>query len=417
MALPAGLLKVCLCQKAEAFLNEESKKVPLKNDLRDVAVVGAGIGGLAVAAAFLRRGARVTVFEQSQELGEVGAGVMLTPNASRCLADFGILDEVAAEAITPEWTRVRDGHTGEIVSEAPVGNAYTARFGVPFLCIHRADLHGTLLRLVTRLDPQCVRVGYRLTRATEQSGSVALNFENGSEHIVDAAVGCDGIRSVVREQLGLHDAARFTGNVAWRGLVPAEKLGLVDPPNTMTIWASPTAHITEYSIRGGRLRNFVASAERSGWEIESWRVQVPSMEALAEFSDWHPAVRELIGNTPEGGCFKWALFDRDPIERAAQGRIALLGDAAHPMLPFMAQGAAMAIEDAIVLSRCWSAATNVEEAFTRYNAARMPRTAWAQLRSRHAQHIYRGNRGKDIDADREDRMVRLYGYDALTAEI
>jgi salicylate hydroxylase len=386
-------------------------------DPREVAVVGAGIGGLAVAAALLRRGIRVTVFEQSPELGEVGAGVMLTPNASRCLADFGILDEVAAEAVTPEWTRVRHGHTGEILSEAPVGDEYRGRFGVPFLCVHRADLHGALLRLVARLDPGCIRVGHRLVRIVEQRDKVVLQFEGGVEFVADATIGCDGIRSIVRGQLGFQESARFTGNVAWRGLVPADSLALVDPANTMTIWASPTAHITEYSIRGGRLRNYVASAERSGWEIESWRIQVPSTEALAEFADWHPAVRELLGNTPEGGCFKWALFDRDPMERAASGRVALLGDAAHPMLPFMAQGAAMAIEDAIVLGRCWSGDASVNDAFARYSTARMPRTTWAQLRSRHAQHIYRGNRGPAIDADREERMATLYGYNALSVEI
>jgi salicylate hydroxylase len=386
-------------------------------DVGEVAIVGAGIGGLAAAAALLRLGVRVTVFEQSDELGEVGAGVMLTPNASRCLADFGILDEVVVEAVKPEWTRVRDGYTGKILSEAPVGVTDQEQFGLPFLCVHRADLHGALLRLVTRLDAGCIRIGHRLVRVGEEGAKVRLAFENGVEHVAGAALGCDGIRSIVREQLGLHDSARFTGNVAWRGLVPAASLSLVDPVDTMTIWASPTAHITEYSIRGGRLRNYVASAERSGWEIESWRVQVPTAEALAEFADWHPAVRELLGGTPEGGCFKWALFDRDPIERSALGRVALLGDAAHPMLPFMAQGAAMAIEDAIVLGRCWTDATSVEDRLARYNAARGPRTAWAQLRSRHAQHVYRGNRGPDIDADREERMETLYGYDALTAEI
>lgn len=383
----------------------------------EVAIVGAGIGGLAAAAGLLRRGVKVTVFEQSPELGEVGAGVMLTPNASRCLADLGILDEVSAEAVTPEVTRVRNGHTGEILSEAPVGVGYLEQFDAPFLCVHRADVHTALLELVERLDAQCIRVGQRLTSVADEKDKVRLTFDNGSEHVADASIGCDGIRSIVREQLGLHDSARFTGNVAWRGLVPAEQLSLVDPVDTMTIWASPTAHITEYSIRGGRLRNYVASAERTGWEVESWRVQVPTADAVAEFADWHPAVRELLGGTPEGGCFKWALFDRDPIECPARGRIALLGDAAHPMLPFMAQGAAMAIEDAIVLGRCWTDVAGVEDTFARYNAARRPRTSWAQLRSRHAQHVYRGSRGQDIDDDRDERMETLYGYDALTAEI
>lgn len=383
----------------------------------DVAVVGGGIGGLAVAATLLQLGTRVTVFEQADELGEVGAGVMLTPNASRCLAKLGILDEVTREAIAPQVTRVRNGITGEILSESKVGSTHAGEFAAPFLCVHRADLHDALLKLVNSLDPRAIRVGHQLTEVKEQDGNVILYFANGSEHQAAAALGCDGIKSTVREQLGLRDSARFTGNVAWRGLVPADSLSLVDPVDTMTIWASPTAHITEYSIRGGRLRNYVASAERAGWEIESWRVPVPTEEAVAEFADWHPAVRELIGNTPEGGCFKWALFDRDPIERAAQGSIALLGDAAHPMLPFMAQGAAMAIEDAIVLGRCWNEPGSVETVFEKYTAARMPRTSWAQLRSRHAQHVYRGNSGPDIDADRQERMSTLYDYNALTAEI
>jgi salicylate hydroxylase len=383
----------------------------------EVAIVGAGIGGLAAAAGLLRLGVQVKVFEQSPELGEVGAGVMLTPNASRCLADFGILDEVAAEAIAPEVTRVRNGFTGEILSEAPVGVGYLEQFEAPFLCVHRADIHTALLGLVNRLDAQCIQTGHRLVNVAEEGDKVRLSFDNGAEHVADASIGCDGIRSIVREQLGLKDSARFTGNVAWRGLVPAERLTLVDPVDTMTIWASPTAHITEYSIRGGRLRNYVASAERSGWEIEDWRIQVPTAETLTVFAGWHPAVRELLGGTPEGGCFKWALFDRDPIESSASGRIALLGDAAHPMLPFMAQGAAMAIEDAIVLGRCWTGASGVADAFARYNAARMPRTGWTQLRSRHAQQVYRSNRGPEIDADRDERMETLYGYDALTAEI
>lgn len=391
--------------------------MPLSTNAGEVAIVGAGIGGLAVAAALLQRGVRVTVFEQTSELGEVGAGVMLTPNASRCLADFGILDEVAADAVTPQHTRVRHGQTGAILSESTVGADYWERFGAPFLCVHRADLHAALFRLVTRLDAQCIRVGHRLVRIADEQLKVVLTFENGVEHVADAAVGCDGIRSIVRQHLGFADSARFTGNVAWRGVVPADRLALADPVDTMTIWASATAHITEYSIRGGRLRNYVASAERSGWEIESWRVQVPVAEVATEFADWHPSVRELLGATPEGGCFKWALFDRDPIALSARGRLALLGDAAHPMLPFMAQGAAMAIEDAIVLGRCWSGAACVADSFARYDAARRSRTSWAQLRSRQAQHVYRGTRGPDIDADRAERMKTLYAYDARTVQI
>jgi salicylate hydroxylase len=383
----------------------------------EVAIVGAGIGGLAAAVALLRDDVSVTVFEQAPELGEVGAGVMLTPNASRCLEDFGILEEVTAEAVKPEITRVRNGLTGEILSEAPVGSGYLEQFQAPFLCVHRADIHSALLDCVNRLDPECIRVNHRLESLEQLGDDVRLRFDNGAEYLAAAAIGCDGIRSVVREQLGIDDSARFTGNVAWRGLVPAESLSMVDPVDTMTIWASPTAHITEYSIRGGRLRNYVASAERSGWEIESWRVAVPTAEAVDEFADWHPAVRELLGATPEGGCFKWALFDRDPVERTTEGCVALLGDAAHPMLPFMAQGAAMAIEDAVVLGRCWGDGPDIPATLRRYAQARMPRTAWAQLRSRHAQHVYRGNQGAAIDTDREERMETLYGYDALTARI
>jgi salicylate hydroxylase len=189
----------------------------------EVAIVGAGIGGLAAAVALLRDDVSVTVFEQAPELGEVGAGVMLTPNASRCLEDFGILEEVTAEAVKPEITRVRNGLTGEILSEAPVGSGYLEQFQAPFLCVHRADIHSALLDCVKRLDPGCIRVSHRLADLRERADGVLLRFDNGAEYLAAAAIGCDGIRSVVREQLGIDDSARFTGNVAWRGLVPAEE--------------------------------------------------------------------------------------------------------------------------------------------------------------------------------------------------
>jgi salicylate hydroxylase len=367
-----------------------------------VIVIGAGLGGLTAALALQRAGHRVKVHEQAPSLGEIGAGVMLTPNATRILIKLGLGDAIRSHGIVPAYTAVRDAISGRELSNVSIGDSLDRRHGAPYYHIHRADLHTVLSKAVLDADPDAIALGRPFTGA--------------ETYDCDLMIGADGIKSRVRSLVAGDVPTQFTGNVAWRGLVPMERLRPEIRQNEAIIWVGPKRHIVRYGVRGGAVMNYVALAEQEAWQDEGWNVRADVADVLKEFTGWHPDVVDILRNTPADACFKWGLFDRAPLPTWIKGNVVLLGDAAHPMLPFMAQGAATSMEDAAALTTILGRHPDLAGALKAYEVERLPRTAWIQQQSRANQKLYHDNKsGADFDEDRALRSQKLYDYDAFAA--
>jgi salicylate hydroxylase len=385
----------------------------------DLVVVGGGIGGLAAALCLARSGHAVTVLEQAPAIGEVGAGIQLSPNATRVLFALGLQSALEAVAFRPEATEMRQWRTGRFIATTPLGDAATRQFGFPYFHIHRGDLITVLERAVRMTSGIRLVTGTRVERVFEQHDKVVVDGAFGTL-AADALIGADGIRSVVRAHLFGSAQPVFTGNIAWRLLIPANDLppGMVRP--AVTAWWGPGAHVVHYFVRRGELVNCVFVREQRGWEVESWTEPGDPAELQAAYRGWHEHVRTLTQHAARDTLFKWALFDRPPMPAWSRGRMTLLGDACHATLPFMAQGAAMAIEDAAVLGACLDSSADVAQGLLRYEELRRPRTAGIQLGSRRNAEVFhlRGlkawarNRAAGQAAK---RLLAVYGYDALTA--
>ncbi|WP_328471222.1 FAD-dependent monooxygenase [Actinoplanes sp. NBC_00393] len=338
-----------------------------------VAVIGGGIGGLTAAFCLLRAGFDVHVYEQAGRLSEVGAGIQVSPNASRLLHRLGLADALAATGVKPLAWHQRRWDDGRTLLRAPLAEALEATYGFPHYQMHRADL---LAALAAELPASRVHTGHRLTGFTARADAISVTFANGRSADVGVLVGADGIHSAVRQGLFGADRARFTGCVAYRGVVPADRLRHLELEVTAQIWLGPGQHFVHYFISGKRLVNFVAVIEQDRWTRESWTDRGSIADALGAYQGWHPQVREIIGAADE--TYVWALFDRPPLPRWSAGRVTLLGDAAHAMLPFMAQGAAQAIEDGATLAECLRQDRAVEAALRRYEGERLARTSRLQ---------------------------------------
>jgi salicylate hydroxylase len=347
----------------------------------DAIIIGAGIGGLAAALALQRANCRVRVFEQSPSLGEVGAGLSISPNAALGLHALGVFDEFRDKAYAPDYQAVRHFKTGRVLATVQRGERLQNEYGERYYVIHRADLHGVLASAVMANDPDAITTGYRFVDLEQDAEQVYVRFDNGKSAQGDMLLGADGVRSRVRSTLFGAEEVRFTGFIAWRGLVPMDKVPIeaLDPPSQ--IFIGPGHMINRYPVSGGKLLNFVAFAERSGWEEEGWSIPASVAELRAEFDGWHPWVTDIIDAVPEQDLFKWALCARSPLMRWVKGNSALLGDAAHPLLPYLGQGAVMAIEDAVLLGRAITAAADICEGLARYEAARVGRARFVVERS------------------------------------
>jgi len=336
-----------------------------------ILIAGAGIGGLTAALALLRRGIDVDVYEQAGELKEVGAGLQLSANGTRVFHLLGVGEALRARSCEAAGKEVRLWGTGETWKLFDLGAESIARYGFPYFTVYRPDLLAVLVDAVRREKPDAIHLGMRCIGFDEDAGSVELEFETGKSTGADALVGADGVHSPIRQSLFGPDRPSFTGIVAWRGIVPMERLPARMARLIATNWIGPGGHIVHYPLRGGRLMNFVGVLERSDWQVESWSTKGTRDEVLADFRGWHEDVQTLIRNidTP----YKWALMVREPMPRWTRGRVTLLGDACHSMLPMLAQGAVMAIEDGYILARCL-AEQDVETALVRYERARRDRT-------------------------------------------
>ncbi|WP_409433952.1 FAD-dependent monooxygenase [Litorimonas sp. RW-G-Af-16] len=391
-----------------------------------VLIAGGGIGGLTTALCALNFGHEVKVIEQAKQFGEVGAGLQVPPNAMKVFNALGIADKITENSFAPDAIEARMGTTGRTVFTIPLADHAKRAWGAPYLHLHRADYIAALRAALVERSAGSIILGAKVESYGQSSDDVHLNLTDGRDVKGDVLIGADGVHSQIRNQMLGDTPARFTGNVAWRAVVPMEALGSVAPRPTACAWFGEGRHAVSYRLRGGRLANFVGVVEQDDWRNESWQERGPKSELLADFKDWHPTITTMIEAADDTKLYRWALFDRSPLPKWTEGRVALLGDAAHPMLPFLAQGAAMAVEDAWVVSECLKAANgNVAAGLMQYQMLRQDRTAKVQAASRDNMSTFhkRGRKaqlatygpmwmaGQIAPKLVHNRMNWLYGYD------
>ena len=384
-------------------------------------VAGGGIGGITAALCLARVGFDATVFEQASEFGEVGAGIQLSPNASRVLHYLGLGPRLEALGFLPEGTEFRHWRTGRRIVGAPLGAAVREAYGFPYYHIHRGDLLRILVEAAQANPRIALRPDATVCRFAQTSGQVQLTVQEGGAEAVyagDVLVGADGIHSTVRAGMLGAEAPAFTGNVAWRALVPAERLPAGVAPPTASVWWGPRRHFVHYLVRGGALVNCVCVVEKAGWEQEGWLERGERDELKEDFAGWHRNIQTLIDCMDADSLYRWALCDRQPLPHWSDGAATLLGDACHPMLPFMAQGAAAAIEDAAVLATCLGDTSDIAAALRRYEALRHDRVTAMQRQSRRNGKVFHLSGPaawlRNRAAKRGLRSMHgIYGYDAL----
>ncbi len=358
-----------------------------------IAIVGGGIGGLFAALSLLREGFNAHVYEQIRTPREVGAGIVLTPNATRLLRLAGLGDALSRVSIAPKAWRQRRWEDGRTLLCSPLTQYATADGDPLFYTAHRADV---LAMLLAAIPPDRIHLGHKVAGIERTDAGVDLVFENSAKITASVVIGADGIHSQVRRALLGEEAPQFTGCIAYRGLVPAVRVKQLALPQETQLWMGPGKHFVHYFVRGD-LVNFVCLIDRDTWTEESWTQHGNPDDALAAYNGWHPQVRGLIEAVDD--TFVWGLFDREPLARWSSGRVTLLGDACHPMLPFLAQGAAQAIEDGAALSACIKRHGVGPAALEHYEAARLPRTARIQT-------VARGNKTRNHLPDGPAQQAR-----------
>ena len=338
-----------------------------------IAIAGAGIAGLTTALSLLQRGWKVDVYEQASQLAEVGAGLQISPNGTRVLQSLGLEPALQSVVCQAQGKEIRMWNTGQRWKLFDLGDDCLSRFGAPYWMVHRGDLHKILLDAFNAQSDAPVRLNSRVVSAQSTSTGASFVLQDGSHHSAHGLIAADGVHSILREKLLGEDKAQFTGLLAWRGLVPVHAISAHLQAQVGTNWVGPGAHVITYPVRGGALMNVVGIIEKDGWLGESWTEQGTHEELLQDFGHWHADVGELMRKIDQP--FKWALLGRSPQKGWAQGAICLVGDSAHPTLPFLAQGANMAIEDAAVMARCLTAYSTAEKAFAEFENLRWQRTA------------------------------------------
>jgi salicylate hydroxylase len=386
-----------------------------------IIIAGAGLGGLTLALCLARAGFEVCVLEQAKALSEVGAGVQISANGARVLHQLGLAERLKEVAFVPERGEIRHWQTGETLITRPLGSASIEKFGFPFYHLHRADLHDALASALedtaaTSGNAMTIRLGHKVSDFIETATGITVKTSAGDEIDGDVLVGCDGIHSAVRTKLFGPDDPRFTGCVAWRATIPTSALPVNHVRPVASNWIGLGGHFVHYYLRRGELVNCVGVTERNEWADESWSSEGSRQAFHDDFENWHEDLQVLMRSTQT--CFRWGLFDRDPLPQWSTDRVTLLGDACHAMLPFMAQGAVMAIEDAYTLSQCLAAnRDNVRVALQRYETLRRERTAKVQQMSRDNIEFFHN---ADIDNLEErlnghrDAHLWLYGHDVTS---
>ncbi|MFG6441522.1 FAD-dependent monooxygenase [Pelomonas margarita] len=386
-----------------------------------VLIAGAGIAGLCAALGLLRAGVPVRVLEQAAELREVGAAVSLAPNATRALDSLGVKDALRAAANRPQRAAMKHYHSGETLSAYDMGDAMEQRWGQPYLQLLRADLHKVLADELQRLDSTALVLGARVDGVRQHGDRVSVDTPAGrfESHCL---IGADGVRSGVRAALHGDGAPQFTGYVAWRGVVPAESLRNPDFTPDSAVFLGPHRSLLRYRVRGQTAVNVVAFARVDSWIEEGWSLPADPAELREHFAGWHEEAADMIDGLCRSGVFKWGLFGRAALPGWQQGRVTLLGDAAHPMLPFLGQGAAMAIEDGVMLARALSTALakglGVEAGLACYERLRYARATNTVKRSdAHGLRLHRHfvDAADDAPVPRDDFLE--FDFDAATTPL
>ncbi|CAB4948080.1 MAG: monooxygenase [Actinobacteria bacterium] len=391
-------------------------------------LAGGGIGGMTAALSLLRAGIDVDVYEAAPALTEVGAGVQLSPNGCRVLAELGVFDELIAMSCDPDRKEFRLWNTGKAWTLFALGSFVVEEYGYPYLTVYRPDLLGVLERSVRRMKPDAVHLDARCAGFTQDDNGVTLELTGGESVRGDVLIGADGWRSAIRTALWGDCTPQFSGMVAWRSIIPMENLPTHLTEKVGSTWIGPGAHVVTYPLHGGAIMNFVATVEAKEWSESGGSVPGDRDECRADFAGWHEDIQTYIDAAPS--LIKWALVSREPIPQWTQGRVSLLGDACHTTLPFLAQGAVHAMEDGIVLARCLVHDTDdPAKALQRYENARIERTskmvrgATANTGRFHSPELATPQKADDYLA-REwsaepiaDRYHWLYSYDAVTAPI
>jgi salicylate hydroxylase len=366
--------------------------LPAVASSRTILIAGAGIGGLTAALALTRAGYRVVVVEQAAALTDVGAGLQLSPNATHILTDLGMAERLAATAVTTEGLSIRSARSGTEIAYMPIGQAMEFRYGAPYWVLHRGDLQAALADAVSEQPDIVLKLGTRLEDLAVHANGITAQLRDARGIITDervpALIGADGLWSTTRTQLGDRSKPVFRGRTAWRALVPASSVSADMRRSVTRLWLGRNAHLVHYPVRGGTLINIVAIvADR--WNAPGWSTPGTRDELLRHFprERWAKEARDLVA-LPDA-WMKWALFDRSDVSFPERGSATLIGDAAHPMLPFLAQGAAMAIEDAAILARCLaSPGSDPEAGMRRYEAIRHSRVRRVQREARANSRTY-----------------------------
>ena len=386
----------------------------------EIIIVGAGLGGLTAALALQKAGFRPKVVEQAPQLGEVGAGISVTPNASKALISLGLYEGLEHYGRPVPVQEIREGATGRLLKTIDRSDVLE-RYGAAYYMVHRADLHAMMVDAVRAHDPDAILTGHKLAALdVAADGAVdgaSLRFENGAVLHADVLVAADGSRSLVRTQVFGADDARFTGHVAWRFLVPVAAAPAAASEPGSRVWTGQERSFVRYAVRGGQLINCVGLTRTGLWRGEGWSQTVPSSEMKPEFEGFVDEVQALIDAAPGGRVNSWGLFVRPMAERFVKGPVVLLGDAAHPMLPFMGQGAAMAIEDGAVLGRCFAAAATPAEAMARYEAARLERCRFVLEESALGADRIQQDGADNKRLARDEDSLGIFTYDPATVPV